>query len=77
MNEFTICVGRCLRIRVEGRRATSRVVDIGRGEGHADSILDVEIGFNTGIVLIISTIADLYDVKGSIRGVSAESGLES
>ena len=77
MSEFTICVGRCLRIRVEGRRATSGVVSVGRGEGHADSILDVEIGFNTGIVLVISAVADLYDVKSSIRGVSAESRLES
>lgn len=60
-----------LGIRGVRRGTASAVVDVGSGVRDSLSILDIEVGFNTGVGLIITTFVDENSGEILADGVSA------
>ena len=68
-----------LTVGDEWRRTTGRPVDVGGRGADTLGILDIEVGFDTGIALVVQTAIDLDSAKSTTNSVCAvllEEGLQ-
>ena len=68
-----------LTVGDEWRRTTGRPVDVGGRGADTLGILDIEVGFDTRIALVVQAAIDLDGGKGTSNSVSAvllEEGLQ-